>query len=142
VGLTIAYQSKSKEFPRIQSAFVPICKDINIFVGPNNSGKSSVISAINLIAQNFNIPDITNSPILLNGQYDNLGTFIDVVHGNRSNTPLGFDFSFGPYVARYEYKYRQQRREIELVRFEFEERNRSLYQFQSRKDAFSVKTQG
>lgn len=115
---------------------------INIFVGPNNSGKSSAISAINLLAQTFADDDISQSPLVLNGQFDQLGTYLDLVHGNRSNTPLGMDIGFAGYTAKFDYKYRQQRREIELVRFELEEKRKTVYSYSSRKDSFSSKTFG
>jgi len=50
---------------------------LNIFVGPNNSGKSSAISALNVLAQTMAGSVVGASPIVLNGQFDQLGTFKD-----------------------------------------------------------------
>ena len=115
---------------------------INVFVGPNNSGKSSAISAINLVSQTVNNPEINQSPLVLNGAFDSLGTFIDLVHGNRSNTPMGFDLRFGDFIIKVDYKYRQQRREIELVRYEMIEKSKQVFYYSSRKDAFELKLLG
>lgn len=114
----------------------------NIFVGPNNSGKSSAISAINLIAQTFNNAEISQSPLVLNGLFDRLGTYLDLVHGNRSNTPLGIDISIDDYAIKFDYKYRQQRREIELVKFQIDEKNKNAFSYESKKDSFSMKLMG
>lgn len=115
---------------------------INVFVGPNNSGKSSAISALNLLAQTINSQEIDQSPLVLNGVFDSLGTFIDLVHGNRSNTPIGFDIRFGDFTIKVDYKYRQQRREIELVRYELYESGRNVVSYYTRKDAFDLKIYG
>lgn len=79
---------------------------INVFVGPNNSGKSSAISALNLISQTVNSTEIDQSPLVLNGAFDGLGTYLDLVHGNRSNTPLGFDLRFDNFCVKADYKFR------------------------------------
>lgn len=55
---------------------------LNIFIGKNNSGKSSALSALNVIAQTIREQDLDGTPLILNGPYDQLGTFIDVVNGN------------------------------------------------------------
>jgi predicted ATPase len=115
---------------------------INIFVGPNNSGKSSAISAINLLSQTVNSTEIDQSPLVLNGAFDSLGTFLDLVYGNRSNTPLGFDVSFGDFTVKADYKYRQQRREIELVRYELFDGSKQVFSYVSRKDAYDVRLFG
>lgn len=111
---------------------------INIFVGANNSGKSSVLSALNLLAQTITYNE-SGSLLLLNGKYDNLGTYIDIVHGNVSRTPITISFSFGEYKIRVDFKYRLQRREIEIIRYEIEQNNEPLFYFQARKDAYEVR---
>lgn len=113
-------------------------RKLNIFVGPNNSGKSSAISALNLLAQTVLDQELDGTPLILNGQYDKLGTFIDVVHGNRSNRPIGIDISFDQYSIKTEYKYRTQRRQIELSYMELFQRESPIFKFQQRKDAFDV----
>ena len=126
-----AFRNQSFEFSKL-----------NIFVGPNNSGKSSAISMINLLAQTVNSPEVGQTPLVINGPFDSLGTYIDLIHGNRSNTPLGMDISYDNYEIRLDYKYRQQRREIELVRFELAEGTKQVLSYTTRKDSYNVKVFG
>jgi predicted ATPase len=51
---------------------------INLFFGPNNSGKSSVLSIINVLTQTLNSSDQT-VPLLLRGTKEDLGTYRDLV---------------------------------------------------------------
>jgi predicted ATPase len=115
---------------------------INVFVGPNNSGKSSAISAINLIAQTVMAKDQLGGPLVLNGQFDELGTFIDLVHGNRSNTPLGIDFAYGDNAVSLEFKYRTQRREIELSKFDLQRRSQAIFSYSVKKDSYEMRFAG
>lgn len=117
-------------------------RKINVFVGPNNSGKSSAISAINLLAQTVKGADYQQSPLVLNGQFDQLGTYFDLVHGGRANTPIGMDIGIGSSEVRLEYKYRSQRREIEITRYEQLEDAKQTFLYGSRKDSFELKFMG
>ena len=45
---------------------------INLFFGPNNSGKSSILSIINVLTQTLNSSDQT-VPLLLRGTKEDLG---------------------------------------------------------------------
>lgn len=65
-----AYKSESIELNKI-----------NLFFGPNNSGKSSLISALNLITQTVQSADI-GVDILLSGKFEDFGTYYDMVNGN------------------------------------------------------------
>lgn len=115
---------------------------LNIFVGKNNSGKSSALSALNLIAQTLKEQDLDGTPLILNGQYDRLGTFIDVVNGNHPRRKIGIDLEFDGYILRTEYKYRTQRRQIELSHFELNERGRQVVRFVQRKDSYDINIGG
>lgn len=115
---------------------------INIFAGKNNSGKSSALSALNLFAQTIDEAEVGGSPLVLNGQYDQLGTFIDVVHGNLARRPLGFDFDYGDVRLSIDFKYRPQRREIDLQRFELDVDGREFYKYILGKDSFQSKIWG
>lgn len=126
-----AFRNQSFDFSRI-----------NIFVGPNNSGKSSAVSAINLLAQTIANADINQSQLVLNGPFDQLGTYLDLVHGGRANTPIGIEFSVDQFDIRTEYKYRQQRREIELTKYELIESGKQVYHYSSKKDSYSLKIAG
>lgn len=87
---------------------------LNILVGPNNSGKSSIISAINLIAQNVR-RGTQEFSLALNGPYAELGTFYDVVTGHSARSTVGLSFAINQFHYNYRFRYRPQRREIELI---------------------------
>lgn len=119
---------------------------INIFVGPNNSGKSSAISAINLLAQTVSANE-SGAPLLLKGKYDDLGTYIDLVHGNAARTPMTIEFGFGRggvarQSIRVEYKYRLKRRHIDVTKFDLSISGEPLFAFQTRKDAYDIRYKG
>ena len=113
-------------------------RKLNLFIGRNNSGKSSALSALNLIAQTLREDSLDSTPLILNGQFDSLGTFIDVVNGGLARTPIGMDLRFQNYEVRLEYKYRTQRRQIELTKFELFESGKSVYRYVARKDKYDI----
>lgn len=100
---------------------------INIFLGPNNSGKSSLLSSINLLSQTVQSPD-TSVKLLLNGNYEELGTYRDVVFNNEENRNIiigiGGVFedmrkikkSHSDGFFQVEYKFRPRRHEIVIQR--------------------------
>jgi AAA15 family ATPase/GTPase len=51
---------------------------ITIFVGPNNSGKSSILSALRILAQTVRNEDF-KIPLVLNGPFGQFGTYRDLV---------------------------------------------------------------
>lgn len=114
---------------------IPLRK-INLFFGPNNSGKSAIISAINLLAQTYSSDD-SNIPLLLTGKFEDLGAYIDIVYGHSIDKDIKigvefdvdkeerpsrrqqkslFDEDVSPERARFlfDFKYRPQRRQIIL----------------------------
>lgn len=110
---------------------------LNIFVGPNNSGKSSIISAVNLIAQNVKREaSATGSGLSLNGAYAELGTYYDVVFGHKANSNMKIELEVGRYTFEYQFRYRIQRREIELSKAIVGDRS-NFYVFQAKKDSVS-----
>ncbi len=113
-------------------------KKLNLFIGKNNSGKSSALSAINMIAQTVKEDELDTTPLILNGQFDRLGTFIDVVNGGFASTPIGIDLVYDAYEIRLEYKYRTQRRQIEINKFELLEEGKSVYKYTARKDGYDL----
>ena len=100
---------------------------INLFFGPNNSGKSSLLSSINLLSQTLQSRD-SKAPILLNGNLEELGTFRDIVFNNEVKRTIkigiGVEVEIGrPFRTKeivkdgyfqVEFKYRPIRREIVL----------------------------
>ncbi|WP_136800020.1 AAA family ATPase [Desulfosediminicola ganghwensis] len=65
-------------------------KPITILLGPNNSGKSSVLASLRMLSQTLESYD-TNVPLLLNGNMGDFGTYKDVVFNN--NTRRHFEIT-------------------------------------------------
>jgi len=102
---------------------------INIFVGPNNSGKSSILSSINLLSQTLRSAD-KETPLILHGEKENLGTYEDMVYNNdinrdvtiglrcRYKNPTGIkqfnNSSPNEILWKYKFGYRKMRRQIIL----------------------------
>ena len=74
---------------------------ITLFVGPNNSGKSSAISLIRLLSQTLESND-PNVRLLLNGAMGDFGTYKDLIHGNQTKKHLKISFLIDP-SQRYRY---------------------------------------
>jgi predicted ATPase len=68
-------------FKAFESANVTL-KPITIFLGPNNSGKSSVLAPFRMLSQTIQSYDPT-VPLLLNGIMGDFGTYKDVVYANK-----------------------------------------------------------
>jgi predicted ATPase len=115
---------------------------LNIFAGPNNSGKSSVISAINLLAQSLPVTNHYERSITLNGAYDQLGTFKDMVHGGRASTPIRIGVSVDDYTYDFDIKYRLQRREMEISKFKLLRGTKSVYEYISAADRYDILVNG
>lgn len=111
-------------------------KPITLLLGPNNSGKSSILASIRLLVQTIDSYD-SDLPLLLNGPLGDFGTYRDIVFSNnrkrvmeigigsvpKDNMLLGRQLSLfnnknnGEYEAAYvnlSYKYRPKRRELVL----------------------------
>jgi hypothetical protein len=105
------------------------------------------MSAINFIAQSVLQDDIGGGPFSLNNQYEQLGTFRDMVYGNRINTPVGIDFCFDyrpadVHQVSIELKYKQISRQLEISSFLYHLNSIPMYAFKSRKDAYEIKLKG
>lgn len=83
----------AKNFRAFKELDIP-CAKINLFFGPNNSGKSAAMSIISLLAQTIRSPD-RDVPLLLNGVFEDLGTYEDVVYLNdvAQDITLGMEFT-------------------------------------------------
>lgn len=105
-----------KNYRAFEDLNLPLTK-INLFLGPNNSGKSSILSILNLLAQTMQSDDL-NNPLLLNGKYEELGTYKDIVYQNivKNNIDIQMDLVKSNIKYSYEFKYsfRPQRKEIIL----------------------------
>jgi hypothetical protein len=66
-------------------------RDLNVFTGPNNTGKSSFIKAMQLFTEGYKNSDF---PLLdLIGGVENLGEFNQVVNNKSNEKKFGFGFS-------------------------------------------------
>jgi AAA ATPase domain len=91
-------------------------KPITLLLGPNNSGKSSIIAPLRLLAQTAQAQD-RNLSLLLDGPLGDFGTYRDVVHGNHRGRPLainleGTDGDDGTWRIEVEFKFRPKRRQL------------------------------
>ncbi|RYH67902.1 MAG: hypothetical protein EON54_03615 [Alcaligenaceae bacterium] len=77
-------------FKRFQNESVEL-RRLNIIVGPNNSGKSSLLSAFRLICQTLDSFD-DQVPLLLNGPLGDFGTYRDLVYKNHRGRPIELAF--------------------------------------------------
>jgi predicted ATPase len=81
-----------KNFRAFEDARVELSR-INIILGPNNSGKSALISAVNLVAQTFEGDD-PRVPLYLDGRRVDLGTYRDVVFDNDMDRSMEIGMTF------------------------------------------------
>ena len=64
---------------------------LNILVGPNNSGKSSLLYAILMLKQSFEEKDIA-STFVTSGSGVDLGSYLDFIRGHDLNNKLYLAF--------------------------------------------------
>lgn len=67
-------------------------KRINILIGENSGGKSSLIKSLLALKQTIENPDASN--LILNGKYADLGNFKETVRNHDESQPISFKFSF------------------------------------------------
>lgn len=131
-----------KAFDQLQMDLGPI----TLLLGPNNSGKSSIIASLRLLVQTIESYD-PHVPLLLNGIMGDFGTYRDIVYGNHRGRPMEICISIQPARKRREpsspkdfwpsveddsieitlgYKYRTKRRELILRNTEIKLNNSTL----------------
>jgi predicted ATPase len=71
---------------------IPLSK-LNIFLGPNNSGKSNILSALNLLSQTLS-SGYDEIPLLINGDRIKLGTYKDIVFNNEVKQKIVFELNY------------------------------------------------
>lgn len=113
-------------------------RPITLFLGPNNSGKSSILASLRLLSQTNESFD-PQVVLLLDGIMGDFGTYKDMVFGNHRGRPMELHLQIQPssrrpgemiqkefwpslrdkrHEVRLEYKYRTVRREIILKEME------------------------
>lgn len=68
-------------------------RQLNILVGPNSSGKSTLLQSILMVAQTLRNSS-GERPLILNGDLVRLGHADEVIHEGDDNLPLKLEFSF------------------------------------------------
>ncbi len=84
-------------------------RPITVLVGPNNSGKSALTSALATLAQTVRSPD-PRSALLLSGDYVDLGTYKDVVFGNHRGKKIAFEIDVPSRLRREQPAHADQKR--------------------------------
>lgn len=118
-------------------------RSITLILGPNNSGKSSIISPLRLLIQTMESYDL-EVPLLLDGIMGDFGTYKDIVYGNHRARPFSISLDFGleniriprmdsdryPSLSDIQldliFKYRTKRRELILKELRLTQDNQSL----------------
>lgn len=70
---------------------------MNILIGENSSGKSSLIKFFLALKQTFDSPNSKESNFTLTGEYTDLGNFKETIYYHDDNLPLEFGFTFKDY---------------------------------------------
>ena len=83
-----SYENQSIDFKRV-----------NILIGENSGGKSSLIKSILALKQTIEYPEISN--LILNGKYTDLGNFTETIKNHDDSQPLRFSFSFKENLPAY-----------------------------------------
>ncbi|MFH0985936.1 MAG: DUF3696 domain-containing protein [Candidatus Omnitrophota bacterium] len=76
-------------------------KPITILIGPNSSGKSSLLQPFLMLKQTVDSRDVT-SPLVVNGSYVKLSTYESFIYKHDLTKLLGVDFTFfgkNPFVG-------------------------------------------
>lgn len=72
--------------------------DLNVLVGPNNCGKSSVLYALMLLKMTLTDKDERSVLVTCNPELD-LGSYLDIIRSGNANLCLGIDFDLDKHVA-------------------------------------------
>lgn len=124
-------------------------RPITLLLGPNNSGKSSIIAPLRLLAQTVQAGD-RGIPLLLDGPLGDFGTYRDMVHGNYRGRPLRIELEAWGQPPRHrlrgvggpdiwcrleaEFKFRTKRRQLILREVVVEDRDGHLITVQHNRD--------
>ncbi|SEG62964.1 AAA ATPase domain-containing protein [Bryocella elongata] len=104
-----------RNFRAFESATLRL-SPITILVGPNNAGKSSIISALRVLSNTLSSVDPDTSLLL-----EELGTYKDAVYRHETKRSIGFnlEFELDGKISSIDlnYGYRVQRREVVLQQF-------------------------
>lgn len=102
-------------------------KKINVFLGPNNSGKSNILKLLLLLKQTF-ISSL-KSPLILNGNILNLGSYKDITY-RFNNKDIGINYQIlSPYESHrklYDEDYEEKYYDL-LTQYSFDDKFNIIY---------------
>lgn len=118
-----------KNFKAFEELSVDL-KPLTFLLGPNNSGKSSIMAPLRMLAQTAESHD-AKIPLLLNGIMGDFGTYKDVVYGNKNARHITISFgidipAFGKIRTGLTYEYRSALHEVILRKLEVTEGKNTL----------------
>lgn len=99
MALHVNYEIRWKNFRCFRDTAWITLRPLTILIGPNNSGKTSILAPILLLNQTMNSRDII-TPLVTRGQLIDAGTFKDVVYGHDTTKELFFGLRFHVHEAR------------------------------------------
>ena len=70
---------------------------INILIGENSSGKTSLIKFFLALKQTMDVPNNKETNLTLSGQYADLGNYKETIYYNDETLPLAFEFTLKEY---------------------------------------------
>jgi len=80
-----------KNFRSIKDSKNLKLSNLNIIIGPNNAGKSSILYSILLLKQTLNDKD-PNAALVTSGPYLDLGSYLDLINANNPEKSLEINF--------------------------------------------------
>lgn len=123
-----------KNFKSLKDSGTLEIKPITLLVGPNNSGKSSLIQFLLLLKQTIESRDIQN-PLIFNGTCIQLESYQNIIFMNDLSRNLEFEFSFDdvqglgiPRIIRSKYHIvfnKEEKKEVNLLKFEIMLKNKN-----------------
>ncbi len=75
-------------------------RPLTFLVGPNSSGKTSIIQSLLLLRQTVESRDLKN-PLSINGPYVQLGSYPDLLFMHNSKARLKLEIEFTPYISNF-----------------------------------------
>ena len=70
---------------------------LNIFIGPNNSGKSSILATLLMLKQSLQDKDFETG-LVTSGPLIDLGSYFDIVPKSSDEAPLSVSFALDPSI--------------------------------------------
>jgi predicted ATPase len=119
-------QLQIKNFKSVINSGLIQLKPITILVGPNSSGKSSLLKSLLLLKQTVESSD-NSSPLVPNGSLVNLGSYANFINNKDNRKKLEFEVKFRNTFdneeevnGRFEFNYYEDKAQIVLTKSEIE----------------------